>query len=132
MNTSTPSLRRDSPTTQLGLFGGTLAAQGGERSEGGALGQLSAPRPSLPTLEPSKPAHITAPPKPHTAASPVLRVLEAAGCLSGSGPDFEARLELSPFAVQDLAAEWEGAESTAGLATAARRVAAMLAATWPR
>lgn len=73
-----------------------------------------------------------APPQPRTATLPVLRVLEAAGCLSGSGPDLEARLELSHLAVQDLAAEWEGAESTAGLAAAARRVAAMLAAMWPR
>lgn len=65
-------------------------------------------------------------------AASVLSVLDASGCLAGSGPDLAARLELSHFAVQDLAAEWEGAESTAGLHAAARHVAAMLAASWPQ
>ena len=130
MNAPTPAQRRQTPTTQLGLFGGVPAPH----AVGGAAEQPEAPR-----TEPQPPERIGAAPPamptsapPQHAASPVLRVLEAAGCLAGTGQDLEARLELSHLVVKDLAAEWEGAESTVGLATAARRVAAMLAAMWPR
>jgi hypothetical protein len=129
VNASTSSSpRRQTPTTQLGLFGGVLAPH----AVGGRVEQSEAPH-AEPPKRLGAARHAVPNPAPlQLAASPVLRVLEAAGCLAGSGPNLEARLELSHFAVKDLAAEWEGAESTVGLATAARRVAAMLAAIWPR
>lgn len=140
MNATSSSSRRTPPSNaQLGLFGGAPASKTAARGEGEGEAQRRTLAPLASTLSgaplaahAAAPSPSTAPPPPRAATLPVLRVLEAAGCLPGSGPDLEARLGLSHFAVQDLAAEWEGAESTAGLATAARRVAAMLAVMWPR